>query len=151
MSLNFSYKNVAEWEAASTHPCAPKEWHPIGEALVWMSMVCGYNEITEKNAVKVAQRLMEYQTIEGPLLSYTTPGEDGAEVSRKLYIDVPEVKRYIGLTTNAGTMTDREWNKKLLDLVSTSAAELRYFRRNDASALEQFAKDCETINASKEK
>lgn len=151
MSLNFSYKNIAEWEAASAHPCYPNEWHPIGHALVWMSMVCGYNEITKKNVVKVAQRLMEYQAVKGPLLTYTAPSEDGTEVSRELYIGEPEVQRYVGLTTNASTMADREWNKKLLDIVSTAVADLRYFRRNGATTLEQFAKDCETINARKEK
>ena len=149
MSLKFNYKRVENWEAASTHPCYPDDWHPIGNALVWMSMVCGYNEITEKNATKVAQRLMEYQALKGPLLEYTTPDENGESVNRKLYIDTPEVQRYIGLTTNASPMTDREWNKKLLDLVSTEAAELRYYRRNSATTLVQFAKDCEAINAAK--
>lgn len=151
MSLNFNYKKVAEWEAASTHPCSPHEWHPIGNALVWMSMVCGYGEITEKNATKVAQRLMEYQAIEGPLLEYTVPDAAGGRTSRRLYIAEPEVQRYVGLTTNASTMTDREWNKKLLAIVSAAVADLRYFRRNDATTLEQFAKDCEAINARKEK
>ena len=151
MSLNFDYKKVADWEAASTHPSYPKDWHPVGNALVWMSLVCGYNEITAANATKVAQRLMEYQVLKGPLLEYTTLDENGEQVQRKLYIDLPEVKRYIGLCTNASTMTDREWNKKLVDLVATAVADKRYYRRNSATTLEQFEKDCEAINARKEK
>lgn len=151
MSLNFDYKKVANWEAASTHPCFPDEWHPIGNALVWMSMVCGYGEITQRNAVKIAQRLMEYQAVKGPLLEYTTPDENGERASRKLYIDLPEVQRYIGLCTNASTMTDREWNKKLLDIVATAVADTRYYRDGATTTLEQFEKDCAAINARKEK
>lgn len=147
MALNFDYKNVADWEAASTHPCYPDVWNPIGNALVWMSLTCGYNTITEKNATQIAQRLMEYQMVKGPLLDYTTRS-DGAGVTRKLYIDEPEVRRYIGLRTNASSLTDREWNKKLLDIISTAVGDARYGRKT--TALEQFDKDCKELNTRKE-
>jgi len=149
MSLNFDYKQVADWEAASTHPLYPDDWHPIGNALVWSSMVCGYSTITEKNAKRIAQRLMEYQMVSGPLVEYTVSDEPGSRSTRSLYIDEPEVRRYIGLRTNASTMTDREWNKKLLDIISTSVGDKRYGRK--ITALEQFDKDCEMLKKRNQK
>ena len=147
MSLDFSYKNVHDYEAVSTHPMYPDDWHPIGNALVWMSMVCGYNQITEANAVKIAQRLMEYQAVIGPLVEYSISETEGPRSKRSLYIDIAEVRRFIGLRTNASSMTDREWNKKLLSIVSSHAADLRYGRK--VTALEQFEADCKMLTERK--
>lgn len=151
MSLDFSYANVVNKDEVMTNPAYPKDWHPIGNALVWMSLVCGYRDITEANAVKIAQRVMEYQSIKGPLLEYMAPGADGKTEKRSLYIDLPEVKRYIGLKTNGSVMTDREWNKHLLSIVSGDAADIRWRKREEPSALEQFTVDCVAINARKAK
>lgn len=149
MALHFDYKNVRDWKVASTHPNYPDKWHPVGETLVWMSLVCGYNKITEANAEKIAQRLMEYQTINGPLLEYgTTEGPTG---QRKLYIDLPEVKRHIGLTTNASSMTDAEWRKHLYEhVIKREVNDTRYYQRDKPSTLETFEQDCKMIREQRE-
>lgn len=150
MALHFDYKNVKNWEQMSTHPNYPNEWHPIGNALVWSSMVCGYNKITEANAEKIAQRLMEYQLVSGPLIEYQAFTGPGGE--RKLYIDLPEVRRYIGLVTNASSMTDAQWNKHLLWLIKQKVGDRRYSneRSKAMSALETFEQDCKTIREQRE-
>ena len=149
MALHFDYKNVSDRKVASTHPNYPDQWHPVGEALVWMSLVCGYNKITEANAEKIAQRLMEYQMVKGPLLEYGTA--EGPTGQRKLYIDLPEVKRYIGLSTNASSMTDAEWRKHLHEhIIKREVSDIRYYRREQPNALDTFEQDCKTIAAQRE-
>lgn len=150
MSLNFDYKNVADWKAASTHPLNENEWHPIGNMLVWTSLVCGYNHITEANAEKVAQRLMEYQMVSGPLLEYGVK-ENGVQLTRKCYIDLPEVKRYIGLRTNASSMTDAEWKKHLFSIAQGKVSDHRWRNKETPTALAQFAADVVTIQVNKKR
>lgn len=110
MSLNFNYANVADKDVVCTDPSDEDQYHPVFDALVWMSLICGYNKITEDNCEKVVySRVAQYQAIVGAYLGYA--GEDGKRVP--LYITRDDVKRYIGLTTNVTALTDAQWSKKL--------------------------------------
>jgi len=111
MSLNFSFANVHDREAVMTSPADPERWHPVADALVWLSMICGYNTITEKNWESVADRIMAYQQGVGAYLQF------GANGAKKVFITRADVQRFIGMYTNANTMTGPQWEKHLAKCV----------------------------------
>lgn len=104
MALHFDFSKVVDYEAVTTDPANPENWHPVADALVWLSMLCGYSEITEKNLRKVTARIMAYQAAAGAYLSFKgTP----------VYITPTDIQRFVGLRTNAPTMTDKQWQTRL--------------------------------------
>lgn len=140
MSLNFSFANVRDHEAVTTNPSDPERWHPVADALVWLSLICGYSSITEKNCDKVASRIMAYQQGVGAYLRFGVNGTKG------VYITKADVQRFVGMTTNATAMTDAQWAKHLANCVTR---ESQYIKQ-DKSALD-IANDIATEIAAKAK
>ena len=85
------------------------EWH-ITNALIWATMSTGLNEITEENLPEFYARLHVWETIVGPL-TWGTNEETGKEEER--FIEVEDLRKRIGLHTNASRETRAEWKKKL--------------------------------------
>ena len=104
MSLNFNFSKVADYQTVTADPFDPDKWHPVADALVWLSIICGYNSITLKNVDKVITRIMAYQAVAGAYLSHK-----GAPV----YLTAADIRRFVGMTTNASTMTDAQWQRHL--------------------------------------
>lgn len=132
MGLNFSFKKVHDFEAVTTDPANPDRWHPVADALVWLSLICGYREITLKNVDKVIARIMAYQSVTGAYLS-----ANGGAI--KVYITPEDVRRFIGLSTNASVMTDAQWAKHLARIATDQGKTLRLRLENaqTPSALSQ--------------
>jgi hypothetical protein len=65
MSLNWSVAEIKDHEKVTTHPKDPKRWNPVTEALVWHSMFCGFNRITEQNWQDVFKRISKYEKVFG--------------------------------------------------------------------------------------
>ena len=108
MALSFNFTKVANHEEVTTDPSNPENWHPVADALVWLSLICGYSEITLKNVDKVIARIMAYQAVTGGYLSHK-----GA----RIYIMPADIRRFVGMRTNASTMTDAQWVRTLGKLV----------------------------------
>jgi hypothetical protein len=130
MSLNFDFTQMVErlgkeeYDRITDHPTIEGKWHPVTDALIWMTMAVGMGEITEKNADKFADRLLAYQALNGACLR----GPDG-----EVYITSEDVKNHIGLSTNVFPMeTDAQFAKKLRRI----AMELGYSceRKQEVSA-----------------
>lgn len=119
MGLNFSFKKVANYEEVTTDPADETRWHPVADALVWLSMICGYREINAKNVDKVITRIMTYQAVAGAYLSANA----GAI---KVYITPEDVRRFIGLATNASTMTDAQWAKHIARIATDQGGYLKH-------------------------
>jgi hypothetical protein len=117
MSLNFSFKKVHNYEEVTSNPANPDEWHPVADALVWLSLICGYGEITAKNVDKVIARIMAYQSVTGAYLS----AKGGAV---KVYITPEDVRRFIGLSTNASVFTDAQWRRMLGQIAADGGLSL---------------------------
>lgn len=103
MSLDFNVSAIADYAnvtTAPTHEGMPERWHPVTDGLVWASIACGYCEITEKNLDEVWERVRMWQKVIGAFQS----GNQG---------DVPttkeDVRRHIGLRTNASRKTKKEF------------------------------------------
>ena len=112
MALSFDFSKVRDYQAVTTNPRNPDEWHPVADALVWMSMICGYNAITEKNHAKIASRILAYQKASQPYLGII---KEGKRVD--ILITARDVERFIGMTTNASTMTDAQWERHVGKIV----------------------------------
>jgi hypothetical protein len=129
MPVHFDFSRVHNHEAVTTNPTDPTRWHPVADALVWLSMICGYNEITEKNVEKVIERIMQFQSVKGAFLR---GGRDENNSPKPIYIMPTDVKRFIGMHTNASPFTDAQWRRKVADLVYEDAARLAAERRPSA-------------------
>lgn len=108
MALHFDYRNVRDSESVTTDPHNKERWHPVFDALIWLSMICGYSRIDDKNKESVALRITTYQRVTGPMLYRTVDGK-----KESVYITKEDVFRYVGLRTNATAMTDAQFERKL--------------------------------------
>jgi len=94
MSLNYELSRIANWQELldSASGCTT----PITEAIIFMSLIVGMNEITEKNALEFACRVHLFETYGDPLLT----GPDGP-----VRITLANIQRHIGLRTNVNPHT----------------------------------------------
>ena len=104
MALHFNFQDVLNHEEVTTDPNDSENWHPVADALVWLSMICGYGRIDSKNVETVTKRIMAYQAVTGGYLSFK---------KKPVYITPADINRFIGMRTNASTMTDAQWLKRL--------------------------------------
>jgi hypothetical protein len=116
MSLNFNFSKVANHEEVTIDPNNPENWHPVADALVWLSLHCGYAEITLKNVDKVIARIMAYQAVAGAFLRH-----DGAP----LYIMPADIRRFVGMRTNVTPLTEAQWLRRLGAIAHDGGASLR--------------------------
>ena len=125
MSLRWDVGKIADWKTVTTSPSTrgkeEQKWHPITEAIVMSSMVCGYGQITEANYKKVAKRLAQYQMLNALIGSQDMP---------EIYITEEDVKRHIGLTVNVTPTTETAWHKHLIDMITRDAGVILNGRRN---------------------
>lgn len=98
MALNWNIQKCAHWKRLGTK----KEW-PITNALVWATMAVGIREITKQNFEEFYRRLHLIEKINGTFLMQN---------GRPLFITREDVERRIGLYTNAGTITKRNFDAK---------------------------------------
>lgn len=124
MSLNFNFTKVRDHQRVTTNPMAPDEWHPVADALIWLSMICGFREITEKNRAKVALRIAAYQVVCGPYLRRNV-GDD--KPWQEIFITAADVRRFTGMATNASVMTDAQWAKHLAKLAMDEAGRAKHW------------------------
>lgn len=127
MGLHFNFSKVVDHQRVTTNPTNPDEWHPVADALVWLSMICGFNRIDDKNHAKVALRIAAYQVVTGAYLGRIVMGKRSP-----IYITPQDVKRFIGMTTNASTMTDAQWMKRLGQIaIDTAGYSAHWTGRDD--------------------
>ncbi len=85
--------------------------NPITHSLVFATMVIGVNEITKKNWAKFYARLNFWERVNGSYL---------LKKGKPFLISAEEVKRHIGLSTNARVFSDtkflRNFSMKLKDV-----------------------------------
>jgi len=79
----------------------------ITDNLIWMTMLVGINEITEKTAPEFFKRLYAYQLVRGPMVMYT-------DKTQNRFISLADITRRIGLKTNASPRTQAQFNKDVL-------------------------------------
>ena len=107
MSLNYDLSTIKDWEKVTKHPDRA-ELTPVTHALIWATIAVGSGHITELNAYQFYRRLSFSERARGSYLQKW----DG-EASSERYITIAEVRAHVGLSTNADTMTDAQFLKKV--------------------------------------
>lgn len=133
MALTWSVAAVKNYEHVTTSPQTrgkpqkEQKWHPVTNQLIWFSMSCGWNEITEKNWEKIAERIAIMQHITGPALA----AQDG-----DIFITDEDVKMHIGLSTNATKMTEEKFTGHMMNLARENSKRIRsgYMNRSFSSS-----------------
>ncbi len=108
MSLDFDVSKIEDHANVTTAPHNgfndKPQWHPVTSGLVWASIPCGFSGITEQNLDLVWRRVSLWQAVIGAFQS----GPEG---------DVPttkeDLRRHIGLRTNASGKTEKEFMETL--------------------------------------
>jgi hypothetical protein len=111
MSLNFNFAQVADWKQLHSEDA---EWAKT-DHLIWNSIEVQMRSITAKNWKQWAQRYFAIHLIHG------TP-ENG-----KLKLE--DIKRRIGLCTNAPELTEAQFRKFLVENLMERG--MREVRRQD--------------------
>lgn len=101
MALNWNIEKVKNWKEISDDE---EEWK-VTDALIWATMAVGLGSITKANAEEFHRRLSEYEHQFGTYLILK-----GGE---PYYITLADVQRRIGLYTNVGNTSKREFAAKL--------------------------------------
>ena len=105
MPLDFSFRDVENWREV----CRDKDGRVNGvtEALIWLTMTIGISDITHKNYEEFHRRLLEWDICSDsyPVIQQGIGGR---------HITLEEVRKHIGLGTNAGSeLTRAAWEKRL--------------------------------------
>jgi hypothetical protein len=128
MSLDFDVSNVPNYLHVTTSPWtrgkpqSDQTWHPVTNALVWLSMTCGYSSITSDNFASIARRIGQYQQVFGPYLS-------SAEWPAT-YITLEDVRMHIGLRTNASRVSEKQWQAHLIRMMERDVQQITNGHRN---------------------
>jgi len=121
MSLDWDSSSCAEYQrvkalkdAAEGDETTCPEWHEfvsLRESAVWTSLFTGFPKgtwsITEENWHEMFRRFNLYERVRG-----ATRGQRGVP----LYFTPAEVRKLIGLRTNAGNKTDAKFHSDLIAL-----------------------------------
>lgn len=125
MALTFDYKKIIDREGEDFVLTAPsnlgvRHYTAQFDTLVWVTMLIGGEEITEDN-------------LDSKLFRITA-----LKLGDTAWDDLPstkaELRRYIGLRTNAGRVTDAHFNKTLLRIITERAQ--RAIRRTEVQLAE---------------
>lgn len=116
MALTWNVADIVNHEDVTTAPRLRPEdadkWHPVTEALIWHSMICGFNKITRANWEEVYARVRMWEHVAGCMLA----NDEG---------DIPitkvDVERHIGLHTNTSTMSNKDFTAKVMNEVAKQA------------------------------
>ena len=107
-------------------PSAGHKWHSVTERLVDLSLRCGFNEISERNALDVARRLATYQKKFGAALAVVV-GATKEDI--EIHLTIEDVWNHVGLSTNGGPMTVTEFKEhfgELADPIFGESAHDKY-------------------------
>lgn len=111
MALNWNITAVKNTKSIQTKA----EW-PVTDMLIWATMFVGFHTITEKNWREFYARLHFVEVVSGCLLTAN---------GKPYYIKPEEVKRRIGLSTNAADFGRaeflRRYGHKELDRIAAGA------------------------------
>jgi len=129
MSLDFNYARVENQDAlfrVSDGTAMDEEKgksYMTGEFnyIIWAGLTVGLGDVTEKNVEKWSERCYALSLAKSPIGSFFEKGEDGKSIHRDLTPTVEDMKKYIGLGTNCSRLTDKQFYKKIGELVERQA------------------------------
>lgn len=135
MSLDFDYSELKDQRVMFTVetrdlPVGQREFSGVAQAIIFRCMYCGIGVITEANATEFADRIAMWSAIFG------APMSSGDEEHQKIDITAKDVRAFIGLRTNASTLTKAQFHAELIKRLRYMAEGNRRRDANQPSALE---------------
>lgn len=104
MSLNWNLSKVDDFEDTLTD-----ENKAVTESIIFYTIFVGMSQITEENVDNFFQRVYTYEKLFGPTISYVDKDNNLC----RHYIKFNDVKRLIGLRTNADNLTDAKFKTRI--------------------------------------
>lgn len=89
------------------------------DALIWLTMSVGLDEITEDNIDEWLYRLAIEYAINDSTLYQIVDGK-----SERVYHDENSLRQHIGLYTNAGTISRKEYHEKILRILHNNGSRI---------------------------
>lgn len=136
MSLNWQIKAIVNFQELCWIPLTDEDrkqsygaygaikLNPVTDALIWSTMLIGMASIREKNWEKFADRIRLIQAARGTGLFSCDLGE--------YYVSREEVRQHIGLSTNADSLTDTAFLKRLYE---TRDCERSFIKATEATKI----------------
>jgi hypothetical protein len=122
MSLDWNIGKCVDMESLKSED----EW-PTTEAFIWSTMSIGMNRITEENASEFYARLTMWERLcHGELIQKRNPETKKWEYVRVSYDDV---KKRIGLYTNASNETRSEWLKRITKYINRELDDYKSYAK----------------------
>lgn len=119
MSLDWT---VEEVDAREELHSSEIEWAKTN-ALIWLSVGCGYNEITEANADEIFERVSVWERVFG---SFNQAYDRETDTYADSKLTLADVRRRVGLSTNANVRTRSSFRKMISEKLEEDA---RYERK----------------------
>tara|TARA_R110000824_G_scaffold240332_1_gene428969 strand:+ start:381 stop:836 length:456 start_codon:yes stop_codon:yes gene_type:complete len=121
MSLNWDITKIKDSETLcwETTEDGESQMSAITETLIWATMFCYMDSITQKNYKDFHRRLIELEIVTGTGLISLRNKQTDEMSSRSPRLK--EVEAHIGLSTNGSRKTTREWSSHLKQLVQDEA------------------------------
>lgn len=106
MAFSYDLTHIENWqELLSSNSNEPGFVIPFTEVLIWATLLIGIPQITEKNVDEFAFRLRLYETIANSLIQHSGISSP---------IPFSQVKRHIGLATNANSLTRAQYIRNVI-------------------------------------
>lgn len=127
MSLNWNIGDIENYKELHecTNPDAPEDerlykLNGITDALIWATMAVGMGKITESNYEAFYARLRFAEKLNGNMAL-----KWDEETEEHVPLDVEDVKRHIGLSTNVSPETKAKFIKKQVGRFERTYGELK--------------------------
>ena len=120
MSLDWGVGDIKDWrEYCWEGEEGERQLNPVTNALIWETMVIGMNRITDKNWEEFAERVHISQQVYGALLRCEAGLID--DEGDELFVLPCDVKRHIGLHTNASPLTKAKFKTNMFKHLESKA------------------------------
>jgi hypothetical protein len=115
MSLNWDITRVENSEEVFSD-----ENKAVSESIIFYTLFVGMNSITEENVKNFFQRVYVFEKLFGPTVTYVDKNNE----RRDRYMKFSDIKRMIGLRTNATPMTETKFKSKVVERSYSEASSL---------------------------
>ena len=115
MALNYNYGDVKDYKTVCLKPNDDPmdvkagykfKIRPVTDALIWATMAVGFDEISKTNYYEFWLRLNFVEEHQG---NYITKWDEKEQKSHDYYITLEDVKKHIGMWTNANRVARGKW------------------------------------------
>lgn len=117
MALHWNLSKVSRWK----QKMESSNNRVFFNALLHSFLIIGIREVSEQNIDEIHERLQRYENIFGPLLENVK--------GRPVKISKTDLRKWIGLTTNVGPLTNAEFDKHIRNVAIQHKKNLEWRKK----------------------